>query len=150
MKTTTLETIHIVLTPDVLSGKPRIDGHRISVQQVAEYCVQGSMSADVFADSYGLDLSEVHAALSYYHAHREEIDADIQTEADWAEQIKAALESSDVLDQVITAPAVALEYKVTPHAVRDAIRHGWIEARKVGGTWLIRRKDAQARWGTPS
>jgi excisionase family DNA binding protein len=47
----------------------------------------------------------------------------------------------------MTVTEVAAVYNVTPQAVREAAARGWIRARKSGATWLIRRRDADGRWG---
>jgi len=39
---------------------------------------------------------------------------------------------------------------ITRQAVWQAIRKGKLPARKSGATWLVRRADAQARWGLSS
>lgn len=36
---------------------------------------------------------------------------------------------------------------VSVQAIMEACRKGYIDARKSGGTWLMRRSDAVARWG---
>ena len=63
-------------TPGVCGGKPRIAGHRITVQSVALWSRLGQ-SPDEIADGYDLPLASVYAALAYYHDHRAEIDAEI-------------------------------------------------------------------------
>jgi uncharacterized protein (DUF433 family) len=62
----------------VCGGKPRIDGHRITVQNVAVWHDRLGRSADKIAREYGLALDDIYAALAYYFAHREEIDASIR------------------------------------------------------------------------
>ena len=58
--------------------KPHIAGHRIKVQHVAVWHERLGMTAEEIAATYPtLSLSAIYAALSYYHAHRAEIDADI-------------------------------------------------------------------------
>jgi len=71
-----VETIpaHIEVTPGVAGGKPRIAGHRITVQNVVVWHERIGLSADEIATEYGLSLSDVYAALAYYYDHREEID----------------------------------------------------------------------------
>jgi uncharacterized protein (DUF433 family) len=62
---------HIVQTPGVCGGKPRIDGRRIRVQDVAVNYERLGMTPDEICDAYpGLTLGEVHAALAYYYDHR--------------------------------------------------------------------------------
>jgi uncharacterized protein (DUF433 family) len=65
---------HIVRSPDILGGKPRIDGRRISVQHVAVLHDHLGYSVDEIATEFELTLAEVYSALAYYHDHRDEID----------------------------------------------------------------------------
>jgi len=71
---------HIVRTPGVLGGKPRIAGHRIAVQHVVIWHDRMGMSVDDIANEYGLSPADIHAALAYYHDHQDEINAAIRAE----------------------------------------------------------------------
>jgi hypothetical protein len=53
------------------------------------------------------------------------------------------------LSEVMTAGEVVDVWGFAEATVRQAINRGQIFARKSGGTWLIRRKDAETKWGTP-
>jgi uncharacterized protein (DUF433 family) len=77
----------IVSTPGTCGGKPRIAGHRITVKHIVLDHQRGGMSPDEIVSAYpSLTLSDVYAALAYYHDHRAEIDADIKADDDhWAE-----------------------------------------------------------------
>jgi uncharacterized protein (DUF433 family) len=79
--------VRIVSTPGTCGGKPRIDGHRITVKHIVLDHQREGMSPDEIASAYpGLTLSDVYAALAYYHDHRADIDADIKTDDDhWVE-----------------------------------------------------------------
>jgi len=68
----------IVQTPDICGGKPRIAGHRITVQNIAIWHDRLGWSADEIASEYDLELADIYAALAYYFAHREEIDHSIR------------------------------------------------------------------------
>lgn len=81
-------TQHIVRTPGVAGGKPRINGHRITVQNIVVWHERMGMSADEIATDYSLTLGEVYAALSYYHDHREEIEASMRSDAAFVEEMK--------------------------------------------------------------
>lgn len=140
-----LRTVQIVSTPDVLGGKPRIEGRRISVHQIADLHEHLGWTVAQIAQSYDLTFAEIYAALSYYHDHRAEIDRAIHLDHEWAQHQRA--EQASRLHEVMTATEVARVYGITDHAVRDAIRNNRIPARKSAGTWLIRREDAEARWG---
>ncbi len=51
------------------------------------------------------------------------------------------------LDDVMTAAEVCEQYGLGLSTVRLAIRRHTITARKSGDTWLLLRRDAEARWG---
>ncbi len=73
---------HIEVTPGVCGGKPRIAGHRIRVQDIVLSHQRAGMTADEIVSVFPtITISDVYAALTYYHDHRAEIDADIR-EAD--------------------------------------------------------------------
>ncbi len=70
----------ITSTPGVVGGRPRIAGTRIAVRAIAIWYKQGNTPEEI-ADQYDhLDLAQVYAALAYYHANRDEIEADIAAE----------------------------------------------------------------------
>ena len=69
---------HIERTPNMLGGKPRIVGHRISVQDIVGWHYTVGWTTEQIAAELGLTLGQVHAALSYYHDHRDEIDHAVQ------------------------------------------------------------------------
>ena len=78
----------IVQTADVCGGKPRIDGHRITVQNVAIWHDRLGRSADEIASEYDLELADIYAALAYYFAHREEIDVSIRESRAFIEEMQ--------------------------------------------------------------
>jgi uncharacterized protein (DUF433 family) len=77
MATKTLDE-HIEITPEIAGGKPRIAGHRITVQNVAVWHERMGKSVDEIATEYDLSVADVYAALTYYFDHREEIDRAIR------------------------------------------------------------------------
>jgi len=68
---------HIEITPEVAGGKPRIAGHRITVQNIAIWHEQMGKSVDEISTEYNLSLAAIYAALAYYFDHREEINRSI-------------------------------------------------------------------------
>lgn len=66
-------TIPIVSTPDVLGGKPRIEGTRIPVHQIGYLVREAEWDPAEAADRFGLTTDEVDAALDYYDEHPEEM-----------------------------------------------------------------------------
>ena len=78
----------IIRTPDVCGGRPRIAGTGVSVRRIVGWYKLG-LSPEEIADEFGhLSLAQVYAALAYYHANREEIEADIAAEETEAERIE--------------------------------------------------------------
>jgi uncharacterized protein (DUF433 family) len=70
----------LVSSPDVCGGRLRIEGTRITVNQIAVLYKQGCNAEDI-ADQYPyLTLAQVYAALAHYHANQEEIEADLEAE----------------------------------------------------------------------
>ncbi|MGB7439757.1 MAG: DUF433 domain-containing protein [Coleofasciculaceae cyanobacterium] len=65
----------IVYTPGVCGGRPRIAGRRLSVQQIAVLSKQGLSPQEIVREYEGLTLAQVYAALAYYYANKEEIEA---------------------------------------------------------------------------
>jgi len=56
---------HIVSTPDVLSGKPRIDGTRIPVALVLGYLAAGSTYDEIIGEFPDLTRENIAACLDY-------------------------------------------------------------------------------------
>jgi uncharacterized protein (DUF433 family) len=80
---------HIVITPGVCGGRPRIAGHRITVQHIVLWHERGGLSPDEIVSRYpGLTMADVHAALAYYWDHRGEIRARIDADDQFAEQLR--------------------------------------------------------------
>ena len=86
----TIETLdrHIEITPGVAGGKPRIAGHRITVQNVVIWHERMGLSADEIATGYDLTLADVYAALAYYYDHRQEIDEGIRDSDAFVEALR--------------------------------------------------------------
>jgi uncharacterized protein (DUF433 family) len=87
-------TEHIEITPKICGGKPRISGHRIKVEDVVIWHERMGMSPDEIVDRYPtLSLSDVYAALAYYHDHLEEIRQQIREDETFALEMKAKIPS---------------------------------------------------------
>jgi len=67
-------TARIVKTPDVLHGKPRIEGTRIGVFTLSAAVERGASVSDLLEDYPTLDRAQIEAAIEYYEAHPELID----------------------------------------------------------------------------
>jgi uncharacterized protein (DUF433 family) len=79
---------HIEVTPGVAGGKPRIAGHRITVQNIVMWHERLGLSADEIATEYALSLADVYAALAYYYDHREEIDRAIREDEEFIAELR--------------------------------------------------------------
>ncbi len=79
----------ITRVPGVCGGKPIIDGLRVRVQDVVICHQKEGMTPEEIREGFPiLTLSQVYAALAYYFQHREEIDADIDSEDQFAEEFR--------------------------------------------------------------
>lgn len=82
---------HIEVTDGVCGGRPRIAGHRIRVQDVVVWHYQLGLSPDEIVSNHPtITLSDVYAALAYYHDHRDEIRQQMEQD----DQLAATLRSS--------------------------------------------------------
>lgn len=80
---------HIEITQGICGGKPRIAGHRITVQNVVIWHERLGMSPDEIVSQYpGITLADVYAALAYYHDHLEEIRTAIREDEDFIKQMQ--------------------------------------------------------------
>jgi uncharacterized protein (DUF433 family) len=70
---------------DIRGGRPKIAGTGVTVMRVAGWYKMG-LTPEEIAENYGhVSLAQVHAALAYYHANPEEIEADLTQEEAYAE-----------------------------------------------------------------
>jgi uncharacterized protein (DUF433 family) len=74
---------HISVHPQVMSGRPCIAGTRVRVMDVVAARKAGVSDDELthFFSSRSLSLGEIHAALSYYYDHQEEIEAALAEDA---------------------------------------------------------------------
>jgi len=88
--TTTTEYAHIVRTPGIVGGEPRIAKTRIRVRDVVlARDSQAVTPEEIVATIYPhLSLAQVYAALAYYEDHRAEVDALQQIENDLVDELR--------------------------------------------------------------
>jgi len=85
--TTDIGTL-ITSTPEVSGGRPRIAGTGVTVQRIVGWYKLG-LSPEEIADEFGhLTLAQVYAALAFYHANRDEIEAAIAAEEKSADRLE--------------------------------------------------------------
>lgn len=78
----------IVRSSNVRGGRPRIAGTGGTVRRIVGWYKLG-LSPEEIADRIGhISLAQVYAALAYYHANKEEIEDDIQSEEIEAEKLE--------------------------------------------------------------
>lgn len=91
----TVQTLdrYIEITPDVVGGKPRIAGRRITVQNIVIWHEWMGYTADDIATEYDLTLAEIYAALAYYYDNRQEIDEAIKVSQALVEEMRQKVPS---------------------------------------------------------
>src|SRR5262245_40459834 len=84
------DRVRIVSTPGVCGGRPRIDRHRITVEDIAVWHERMRMSPDEIVSAHpSITLSDVHAAVAYYFENRDRIDNDIKEGQRFVAEMKA-------------------------------------------------------------
>ena len=68
---------HIVRIEGVCGGRPIITGTRISIRTIVERVRLGDSPEQIVENYLPLTLAQVYDALSYYHEHESEIEAEI-------------------------------------------------------------------------
>ncbi len=79
LTTTDIGTL-ITRSSEIGSGRPMIAGTRTSVRRVVVLYKQGAGAEEIARRMSHLSLAQVYAALAYYHANRDEIEADLAEE----------------------------------------------------------------------
>jgi uncharacterized protein (DUF433 family) len=85
----TILTIDLIATnPEVRGGRPCIAGTGLEVTTIAIAYIAHQHTPEEIARDYGVNLAQVLAALTYYYAHKEEMDALIQERSQIAREYK--------------------------------------------------------------
>ncbi len=84
---------HIEIDEGIDGGKPRIAGHRITVQNIVLWHEMLGLTADEIAAEYDLTLADVYAALTYYFDNRSEIDKSIEDTDAFIEELQKQIPS---------------------------------------------------------
>jgi len=92
---------HIEIAPGVAGGKPRIAGHRITMQNIVIWHERMGKSVDEICAEYDLTLADVYAALAYYFDRRDEIDRNIDEGIAFAQALRERTPS--ILEQKLKA-----------------------------------------------
>ena len=78
----------IEITPGISGGKPRIAGHRITVENIVIWHERMGKTADEIASDYDMTMADVYAALAYYFDHREEIDQSLEESGEFVNALR--------------------------------------------------------------
>ena len=80
----------IAKRPDFKGGDAYVAGTGLRVKRIVVYYQQGYLPEEI-ADKYDhLNLTQVYAALAYYHANRDEIDASLSEDDRASEELAQA------------------------------------------------------------
>jgi len=79
---------HIVSDPSVKGGRPRLADTRIAVADVVLMHLRLGQSLEELAGKYDVSLASLHAAMTYYYDHKDEIDESIREDVAFAEAFR--------------------------------------------------------------
>jgi uncharacterized protein (DUF433 family) len=71
-------------------GRAIIAGTGVSVKRIVGWYQLGLSPEQIVAEIPHLGLAQVHAALAYYHANRDEVEADLAAEEETAQRLMTA------------------------------------------------------------
>ena len=78
----------IVRSDNIRGGRPRVAGTGVTVRRIVGWYKQGLSPEEISTEIPHMSLAQVYAALTYYHANRDEIEADIATEDAEAQRLE--------------------------------------------------------------
>jgi uncharacterized protein (DUF433 family) len=78
----TVTDIGTLLTqsPGICDGRPRVAGTGVSVRRIAGWYKMGWTPEEISRRIGHISLAQVHAALTYYHANQEAMEAEMAAE----------------------------------------------------------------------
>lgn len=84
----TIDSIDLIYrNPNIRGGRPCVVGTDLRVLDIVVAMIFDERTPDQLAQDYALSMAEVHAALSYYHCNKAEIDEDIREDIKRSEAI---------------------------------------------------------------
>ncbi len=90
---TVLDTT-LVRTPGICGGRLRIDGTRMTVNQIVTLSKQGLTAPQIIEHYPQRTLSEIYTVLAWYHAHQPEFDQELIQEAIVEERVAQEIAAS--------------------------------------------------------
>jgi uncharacterized protein (DUF433 family) len=86
-----MATVHhidtIVSDPGVRGGQPIIAGTTIRVSDLVASHLYRGLTPEELAVSFDLNLAQVYAALAYYYQHKAEVDEQMRSDMDEANEL---------------------------------------------------------------
>ncbi len=79
----------LISSPAVCGGRLRINGTRVTVNQIVVWYKQGYNPEEIKEQYPHLNFAQVYAALAYYHANKNRIEADLSAEAEEADLLES-------------------------------------------------------------
>jgi uncharacterized protein (DUF433 family) len=83
---------NLVRTPGICGGRLRIDGTRMTVNQIATMHNQGFSAEQIVQQYPQRTLSEIYTVLAWYHANKDEFDKELAAEAGAEQRAREAIE----------------------------------------------------------
>jgi uncharacterized protein (DUF433 family) len=91
---TVLET-NLVRTPGVCGGRLRIDGTRMTVNQIVTLHQQGLTPEQIVEQYPQRSLSDIYTVLAWYHANKAEFDKELAEEAAAEERARQTIQQTN-------------------------------------------------------
>ena len=79
----------IARSPDEFDGRPYITGTGITVRRIVGWYKLGYEAEGILKEIDHLNIAQVYAALAYYHANQQSVEADIAEEEAESRRIEA-------------------------------------------------------------
>jgi uncharacterized protein (DUF433 family) len=138
---------HIVRTPGVCGGAPRIDGTRITVDWIVGQMIYAGRTVDETIEDYAhvpLTSAQVYAALAYYYDHQEEIDgliAESEKLLDKVKQRDSRLPHAEYVTAKEAADFLGIAHE--SRQIAKLCRLGLLAGRKIANRWMISRDSLE-------
>lgn len=88
----TFSDVNLVRTPGICGGRLRIDGTRMTVNQIVTLFKQGYTAEEIVRQYPQRTLSQIHSVIAWYFDHKEEFDKELSAEAAAEEQLREQFE----------------------------------------------------------
>jgi uncharacterized protein (DUF433 family) len=82
-----LDTL-LVRTPGICGGRLRIDGTRVTVNQIVTQYKRGESAEEIVRHFPHVSLGQIYAALAYYHSNQSQVEKDLADEQAEAERLE--------------------------------------------------------------